>query len=161
MLVIIGILAVVVAPVLGYLQARSQKVNCIANLRSLHTATSTYVTDHQQWPQLSVASFGDTIAAKAWMDALRPYGLEQVNWICPAVQKALQSPDLSDPLNTRVDYFATPFGAKRNAPFEYPRQPWFIEMADVHANGQEIIFPDGHIEEAKDIARSARSPSRP
>ncbi len=41
------------------------------------------------------------------------------------------------------------------APFAYPRQPWFIESANVHGNGQEIIFPDGHIEEAIDIIGKA------
>ena len=67
----------------------------------------------------------------------------------------LRSPDFGDPANTRVDYFATPFNAKPNAPFQQTRQPWYIEAADIHGNGQEIIFPDGHIEEASDIIRAA------
>ena len=156
-LVIISILIVIVAPAFGYLQQRARKVNCIANLRSLHVATNSYVQDYQHWPQLAHPKSGDTAAAKAWIDILQPYGLAQINWICPSIQQALGSPDFSDPANIRVDYFATPFNAKATAPFQQARQPWYIEAADIHGNGQEILFSDGHIEEAGDVMRAGRS----
>ena len=155
-LVVIAILVVVIAPSFNYLRARSQKIKCLSNLRSLHVATSSYIQDNHHWPQISGASPGDLAYAKAWIDTLRPYSLEQINWICPAIQSALQAPDLNDPLNLRVDYFSTRFDMKESSPFQYARQPWFIETADVHGNGQEIIFPDGHIEEASDIAHAGK-----
>ncbi len=156
-LVIISILMVMAAPSFSYFQARAQKTKCIANLKSLHVAMNSYVQDNHHWPQIATAKTGDTTAAKGWIDTLKPYGLSQLNWICPTIQRVLRSPDFSDPTNTRVDYFATPFNAKANAPFQQPKQPWFIEAADVHGNGQEILFPDGHIEEASDILQTAKA----
>ncbi len=154
-LVVISILAVVIAPLFPYLQARAQKTKCIENLKSLHVATGSYMQDNQHWPQISGNGYQDTTVANLWLAALAPYGLTQINWVCPTVQQALQSPDLNDPTNIRVDYLAMPFGTQPRAPFVYTRQPWFIEAANVHGNGQEIIFPDGHIEEAFDVVTAA------
>ena len=155
-IVIISILVVMVSPSFTYLQARARKVACIANLKSLHVAANSYVQDNHHWPQIATAKSNDPVAAQGWIDIMKPYGLSQQNWVCPSIQQALHSPDLSDPTKTRVDYFATPFNAKATAPFQQPKQPWFIEAADVHGNGQEILFPDGHIEEASDIIQAAK-----
>ena len=154
-LVVLSILVVVVAPVVPGLQARAQRVKCIGNLRSLHTAANLYVQDNKHWPQISGTGMQDKAAAQAWIAALAPYGLSQVNWVCPTIQQSLHSPDLTSPDNVRVDYMAMPFGPKQNAPFQHARQPWFIEAGDVHGNGQEVIFPDGHTEESYDIIRTA------
>ena len=156
-LVVISILMVVAAPAFPYFRQRVQKAKCIGNLRSLHTATGTYIQDHDQWPQIAGNGGRDTAVAQAWIDALHPYGLTLENWVCPTVQQQLHAPDLSVPENLRVDYLAMPFPTQRNAPFRFPRQPWFIEAADVHGNGQEVLFPDGHVEEAFDVFRAARS----
>ena len=158
-IVVLSILMVILAPVLSAFRQRAQKVKCIANLRSLHVASSSYVQDNQHWPQIPAAKHGDTAAAQAWINIFQPYGLMQINWICPSIQEALRSPDLGDPLNARVDYFGTPFNAKPTAPFQQTRQAWYIEAADIHGNGQEIIFPDGHIEEAQDILRAVAKPA--
>ena len=159
-LVIISILIVVVAPVFPYLKARAQKVGCLANLRSLHVAVNTYVQDNRQWPQIASQGFEDSAAAKAWINALSPYGLTQINWVCPAVQETLHSPNLTDPENLRVDYMGMPFGPQPRAPFQSDKIPWFSETASIHGNGQELIFADGHIAEANDIFRSSTPLSR-
>ena len=155
-LVVVSILVVMLAPVFPSLRARAQKTKCIGNLRSLHTAVDLYVHDNQHWPQISGNGSQDMVVAQAWITALNPYGLTQINWVCPAIQQALHSPDLTQAQNVRVDYMAMPFGSKPNSPFQHPKQPWFIEVADVHGNGQEVIFTDGHIEEALDIFRAAK-----
>lgn len=154
-LVVISILAVMLAPMVPGMQARAQKVKCAGNLRSIHTAAALYVQDNKHWPQISGTGMQDKAAAQAWISTLAPYGLAQINWVCPTIQQSLHSPDLSLPENVRVDYMAMPFSAKPNAPFQHPKQPWFIETGDVHGNGQEIIFPDGHIEESYDVIREA------
>ena len=150
-LVVISILAVMSLPLFSSFQGRAQKVKCIGNLRSIHTATNLYMHDNKVWPQLPLATYGNTAAAQAWIDAMKPYGLQAINWICPSIQQALHSPDISNPANTRIDYVGSTFNTKPNAPFSQPRQPWYIETSDIHGNGQEILFPDGHIEEAGDI----------
>ena len=154
-IVVIAILVVVVAPAFPYLQARAQKTRCLANLRSLHVAANTYIQDNQHWPQIPSQGYEDSAAATAWINAFSPYGLSQINWVCPSIQQSLHSPDLTDPANVRVDYMAMPFGAQPRAPFQSSKMPWFIEAADIHGNGQEIIFSDGHIAEAVDVFRSA------
>ena len=156
-LIVISILAVMLAPLVPSLQARAQKAQCIGNLRSLQVAANLYVQDNQHWPQISGNGSQDKVVAQKWLAALAPYGLAQVNWVCPTIQQARHSPDLSQPDNTRVDYMAMPFGTKPNAPYQHSKQPWFIESADVHGNGQEIIFPDGHTEEAYDVYRAHSS----
>lgn len=158
-IVVIAILAVILAPGFSYLLARAQKAKCIGNLQSLHVATNSYIQDNQHWPQISGNGYQDSTVAKLWLAALSPYGLTQINWVCPTVQRDLQSPDLADPANARVDYLAMPFGTEPRAPFLYSTQPWFIEVGNVHGNGQEIIYPDGHIEEALDIFKAAGAPS--
>ena len=155
--IVITILLVMLVPIVPNLLARGQKAKCVGNLRSLGAAANLYVQDNQHWPQIAGHGLQDQTAAKAWIAAFAPYGLAQINWACPTIQRAMNSPDLTQPENVRVDYMGMPFGAKPNAPFQHSKQPWFIETADVHGNGQEVIFPDGHIEEAYDIFRTVRA----
>jgi hypothetical protein len=86
---------------------------------------------------------------------LKPFGADQKTWICPTVQNLLGNPDLSDPANLRVDYAATTFDDKPITPHQWPKQPWFAEVGDVHGNGNLIIFTDGTISDLKTIAANA------
>ena len=95
------------------------------------------------WPQVTTKGVDSKAAATAWIATLRPYGLEQINWICPTQQKLMQNPDLSDPDNARIDYVATPFDRNPMTPMRWAKQPWFVESGDVHGNGNLLIFPDG------------------
>lgn len=159
-IVIISILVVVASPVLASIKARTQKAKCIGNLRSLHTAANLYVQDNQHWPQIRGDPSTDNNVVDAWINAFSPYGLTAINWACPSIQEALQAPNLSAPQNKRLDYIAMPFGTQRDAPFQYARQPWFIETTNMHGNGQEILFPDGHVEEAADVIRAGKKDRR-
>ena len=38
-------------------------------------------------------------------------------------------------------------------PHQWPRQPWFAEIGDVHGNGQLIIFTDGSISDVNTVAK--------
>ncbi len=66
----------------------------------------------------------------------------------------MRSPDLSKPENARVDYIATPFDDKPVSPHQWPRQPWFAETADVHGNGNLIVFTDGSISDLKTVLQN-------
>ena len=153
-ILVISILVLLLIPVVGQVKRRLEKTRCIANLRALHVATNSYLQDHHNWPQIPVAYNADQATlATAWIEVLKPYGLTQINWICPTIQQNLAAPDLSDPTNVRVDYTAFPFGSKPQDPFRYATQPWYIENADVHGNGNLLIFPDGHSAELADFLR--------
>ena len=156
-ILIIAILATMLLPVYAQIVQRTQKASCISNLRALHVAANLYVQEHRQWPQIAVKQADPKDVATAWINALAPYGLSQVNWICPTVQRLLQNPDLTDHDNTRIDYIATPFDSKPQTPYQWANQPWFIEAADAHGNGNLILFPNGRVQELGDFKQMIKS----
>ena len=123
----------------------------MANLRSLHAAANSYVMDNKQWPQIPYAKPGDPQYTKSWIEALEPYGITHKNWICPTIQKLLKSPDYTKTPDLRIDYAATPFDEHYQTPYKWATQPWFVEKADVHGNGNLMIYRDGTIEELKNV----------
>ena len=160
-IVVLGILIVLLFPALGSMQARAQRVQCMANLRSLYAATEMYIQQNGNWPQIPPMDDSDTgpsVYAKNWITALSPFGPTQKTWICPTIQGLLQKPDLTKPENTRVDYLATSFDDKPTTAHRWPRQPWFAEVGDVHGNGNLIIFTDGSISDLKTVAAQGQKP---
>ena len=156
-MLVVAILFVLTFPVVNQVQRREEKIHCIANLRSLHVATNSYMQDHHSWPQIPVAYGQDQATlSTAWIEALKPYGLTQINWICPTTQKNLNNPDLNDSKNVRTDYTAFPYDKNPQSPFRYSTQPWYIENIDAHGNGNLLIFPDGHTAELVDFYRQMR-----
>src|SRR5256885_15886338 len=152
--VIIAILSILLLPAISGLRARAQRAQCMANLRSLYTATDLFIQQNGSWPQIAMSDSdsAEDDYAKAWIDALRPFGPTQKTWICPTIQNLLGNPDLSDQSNVRVDYVATTFDDKPLTPHQWPTQPWFGEVGDVHGHGNLIIFTDGSISDLKTIA---------
>jgi prepilin-type N-terminal cleavage/methylation domain-containing protein len=160
-IIVIAILATLLIPVISSMKARAQRVQCMANLRSLYTATELYLQQNGSWPQIAMALESDTSEqdyAKAWMAALAPFGPTQKTWVCPTMQETAGKPDLGDAQNVRVDYIAMTFDDKPTTPHQWPRHPWFIEAGDVHGNGNLIIFTDGSVSDAKTIAAAASPP---
>jgi prepilin-type N-terminal cleavage/methylation domain-containing protein len=158
-IVIIAILATLLLPVFSKMRARAQRVQCMANLRSLYVAAESYVQQNGSWPQIPIVSDDSDASeqdyANAWIVALTPFGPTQKTWICPTIQELLQNPDLSKPENVRVDYVATSFDDKPPTPHQWAKQPWFAETGDVHGNGNLIIFTDGSISDLKTVAGHA------
>ena len=109
-LVIIGILITFLMPVYAQIRERAQKVQCMANLRSLYLGAETYLQRNGSWPQISLRNYeAPEDFANAWVAALAPFGVERKSWICPTIQELLQNPDYRDPANARkvVDRHAT------------------------------------------------------
>lgn len=159
LVVVIGIVAVLAGllfPAASAVRGRAQRVQCTNNLRNLYIATNLYVQQNGSWPQISMGGGGGTgfpDYARAWIAALGPFGPTQQTWICPTMQALLGNPDLRQPDNVRVDYYAMAFDEKPTSPYEWPRQPWFIETADVHGNGNQIIFTDGSVSDLKTVIK--------
>lgn len=148
---VVAILLVMLVPVYSQIVRRMERIKCMANLTSLHGAADLYLQEHRMWPQVGTKGMDAKATANAWITTLQPYGLQQINWICPTQQKLMENPDLGDPENTRIDYIATPFDKNPMTPSRWSTQPWFVEGADVHGNGNLLIFPDGHIQELGDF----------
>lgn len=156
-IVVIAILATLLIPVISTMKARAQRVQCMANLRSLYVGASLYLQQNGGWPQI-VMGDSDTEElqfANDWIKALQPFGPTQKTWICPTVQDLMGNPDLSDPNNVRIDYVPTSFDNKPTTPNQWPRQPWFGEGGDVHGNGNLIIFTDGSIQDLNTAAKKS------
>ena len=160
-LLVIAILIVILLPVYAQFQRRAQKTACLNNLRSLHVAADLYLQEHHAWPQIKTSGVEPNDLATSWIDALAPYGLAQINWVCPTIQQMLQNPDLTNHDNARIDYMATPFDSNPQTPFRWSMQPWFVESGDVHGNGNLILFPDGHIQELGDFKSMIQRGSHP
>ena len=157
-IVIMAILATLLIPVFSHMRARGQRVQCMANLRNLYAAAELYVQQNGSWPQIPTVDDSDAaeqLYAKNWINALSPFGPTQKTWVCPTIQSLLQNPDLAKPENVRVDYVATAFDDKPTTPHQWPRQPWFAEVGDVHGNGNLLIFTDGSISDLKTVAQAA------
>jgi prepilin-type N-terminal cleavage/methylation domain-containing protein len=151
---IIAILLVLALPVYSRLQARAQRVQCMANLRSLHTGTNMYLQEHDSWPQINLASDAEPAVREytdAWLAALKPFGVLEKTWICPTVQALLRDRNDARGSQARLDYVPTAFDDRPMAPRQWPRHPWFVEVGDVHGNGNLIIFTDGSIADLKSI----------
>ena len=146
-ILIIGILLTMLVAISDSVRARADKANCMANLRGLYSGASSYVTDQGHWPQIDPLMSRDNSNeyARQWIDALRPYGLSQVNWICGSQQRALGAPDLTEKNYARVDYNGTPFDNRPHTAYLWPTQPWFVEHASVHDGGPLLIYTNGQV----------------
>jgi len=140
---------------------RAQKNGCTSNLQSLYAATSAYVNDYQSWPQVSTADISGTTYAQAWITALGPYKISTYNWVCPSVQRLLNNPDLSQQANSRVDYYATPFDTNPSSPTRHSNQPWFIESANVHGDGNLMIMTNGTVQSLNQALIQGAAPPSP
>jgi prepilin-type N-terminal cleavage/methylation domain-containing protein len=150
LLVTIGVIVILILllmPVVSNMQARAQRSQCMANLKTLAVGANLYIQQNGSWPQMDAATAGgtDEEIANWWVAKLEPFTVPRKSWICPTIQNLLGNPDFTQPQNARIDYFTTVFDDKPTTPHEWPRQPWFIERGDVHGNGPLIIFTDGSI----------------
>lgn len=152
-LVIIGILSAMLLPVYAGIRARAQRAQCLANLHSLYLAADIYLQRNNHWPQIrrGTSETGSEDYANAWIDALAPFGPGRQTWICLTMEGLLGNPDYQQPAHARLDYIPMNFDEKPLTPHQWPRQPWFIESANVHGNGNLIIFTDGSVGESNDL----------
>lgn len=140
----IGILVALLLPAISGMRARAQRVNCMANLRTLYIAAEAYLQQNGSWPQIAVTD-SDEDDDLAWITAFRDYGVSQKTWICPTIQNALGNPDMSVAANVRIDYMPMNFDDKAFTPRRRADVPWFVEMGAPHGTGNLIIFGDGSI----------------
>ncbi len=158
-ILVVAILGVMLLPIYHQIVTRATRARCAENLRGLHVAANLYMQDHHAWPQISNAGVARSVIATKWIARLKPYGVEQINWICPSIQQLMGNPDLNNPQNVRIDYTATPFDSKPQTPFRWAKQPWFVENGNMHGSGNLIVFPDGHIDQMNDLLAGQGSPS--
>ncbi len=160
-ILIIGILAALLLPSIGWYRARAYRIGCVQNLKSLYVATTNYLASNGGvWPQIPLAKDQSVKYAEAWEEALRPHGITWQNFACPMVQTRVGNPDVSQPKSHRTDYIAMPFSATPNVAMKWPLQPWFAERQDAHGSGGLIILTNSQIIDLKEAAKMASQPQQ-
>jgi prepilin-type N-terminal cleavage/methylation domain-containing protein len=157
---VVAILGVMAAPLYQQYVIRAARSKCMANLRGLQVAANLYMQDNHHWPQIKNDGITRQVLAAEWMAHFQPYGLTQINWICPTIQQVMGNPDLTNTANVRIDYTATPFDSNPQTPFQWAKQPWFVENGNMHGSGNLIVYPDGHIQQMYDFFKG-QSPAAP
>lgn len=127
-------------------QQRARKVQCISQMRSLHSSFTAYWSDHGHWPQLEEDEFEFTEAEffDFWVSATEPYGAGFDTWICPE-DRRLERKIAGDELGTIGSYVVTRFDEKSQSPFRW-NQPWIMERGSFHGGGAHILMPDGSVQ---------------
>ena len=161
-LIVIGILAVLLYPAMGWYTERARRVACSQNLKGLYSATSNYLNSNLGvWPQIQWKSSDQQEYARSWYEALHPYGLGWANFICPSVQKKSGNPDYNQPRFNRTDYAAMIFDNKPWTARKWPHHPWFNERQSVHGSGQLLILTDGSLIDLNEARKMGTQPQNP
>ncbi len=145
-LAVIGILAVMIFESYQSFIARSGRVRCAANLRSLHVALAAYTLDQNHWPQ-NPYEIGDPGFDTWWMREMSRYQLGKSNWECPTFKRMQQEGVTEKEKDEKkmIHYIPTPFDDGPRTPYKWPGQPWAVEVGDFHGDGNLILSPDGSI----------------
>ena len=160
-LMIIGILAVLLLPTIGWYRNRAYHIGCVQNLKSLYVATTNYMASSGgRWPQIRLAKDQSVKYAEEWHDVLHPYGIGWENLVCPMVQSRIGNPDVSKPKEHRTDYIAMHFSDNPNAAMKWPLQPWFVERQDSHGSGGLMILTNSQIIDLQEAAKMAKQPQQ-
>ena len=140
-------------PVISTLRSRAQRAQCTANLHSLYVGANLFV---QQ-----------TTVGRRFL-AVLPHAIHR---FCECLDRGTRTvrhfpekldlphdsgaharPRLFEAGKRALDYMPMPFDDKPTTPHQWPRQPWFVEVGDVHGNGNLIIFTDGSVSDLKTVA---------
>jgi len=135
----------------GYFE-RAESVVCMNNMRNLIPALGAYVQDKGQWPQepAAISNASDDEAHEDWwITELVPYGLTEKSWQCPTIRRLVSSK--SPDGRPRLHYSPTMFDANPQTPYKWAKQPWFVEIGNMHGRGAYICFPDGSIKTINDF----------
>ena len=151
---IIGILATLLAPTVGTMRERAEKVVCMGHLRSLYAAFASYLNDNQQWPQLPQDANGEELdislqdQEQVWFDALKDYGVAAKDWQCPTLTRllGLGTPSADTAEAPKIHYTPTHFDDNPLTPRRYASMPWLVEIEDIHHGGALLIRADGAVQ---------------
>ncbi len=159
---VICIIATLLVPAYEVVRMRLDKASCMNNLRELYVGGNAYLQEYEHWPQVNPALLeggNSSTYDEAWIEALLPFGVNRINWICPTVERDLGGPDYTQPANYRTDYVAMPFDSKNYTPYRWPFYPWFVERGNVHGNGNLMILANGAVTELGESQYAAETNS--
>lgn len=146
---VIGVLAALVVTNYGSIMARVEKARCMSNLRGLYGVFANYVSEKGIWPQLPPGIEDEDTYASWWLDEMKPYGATESLWTCLTIRRAQAG--LPENERNKIHYTPTQFDAHPGRAYQWPTQPWFVEIANAHGKGALIIFTNGSVRDGDDF----------
>ena len=78
-----------------------------------------------------------------------PYTKSREIWKCPLLKK--YGAYDSEGKKLEIHYTPTRFDARPTTPYRWEKQPWLIEVSNIHGNGPLLLMPDGSIRNLTDL----------
>jgi hypothetical protein len=70
-------------------------------------------------------------------------GLTSRDWNCPTISRMASR--ITNGQTYLISYLPTLFDSRPTTPNQWPRMPWFTEVAGVHGNGNMTVRSDGSV----------------
>jgi hypothetical protein len=117
----------------------------MGNLRGLHIALAADLSDAGHWPQCPYEPGAEGYDAW-WVRELFKYKIVEANWSCPTLlrESHAEKQDVNNG-QVKLHYIPTDFDDNAFTPRRWAAQPWLVEIADCHGEGNLMVFPDGAI----------------
>ncbi|HEY5705512.1 MAG TPA: type II secretion system protein [Terrimicrobiaceae bacterium] len=147
---IIAILATLATQAYPRVVASIAKGRCMGNLRNLHVSFAAYIQDNGYWPQQP--DFSSAYSKQYqdwWLNTMDVYTDSREVWKCPLLKKLGAYDSEGKPLE--IHYTPTRFDARPTTPYRWAKQPWLIEVSNIHGNGPLLLMPDGSIRSLTDL----------
>lgn len=152
---IIGVLSVLVFTATKISIERAEKPVCMANLKNLHMALTTYLTDNRKWPQVPAGTELDSPEEGAWWrGVLAPYGMVGKSWTCPTLHRTAVEKNMEQALREN-HYVPSLFDEYQATPYRWPSIPWAMEIGNNHGSGLLIVMMDGSVQSYEEFHRNA------
>ena len=154
--VVIAILATVLIFGVQGLKRRAERGRCMTNLRALHAAIASYVSDNKQWPQEPEEFASSAQRWEWWINTFKSYDVPEDTWVCPTYKRLHSESAYAElDLSERISYLPQMYDAGQFTPYKWANQPWLMEIGDFHGKGAFMIFPDGSLVESREILGAA------
>lgn len=107
---------------------------------------SATLADGDGWPQLPQGiQVGSLNEQRWWLDySIKNLGMKESDWMCPSIHRRI-SGVINGGVIPVICYFPTLFDANPSTPRNWPRMPWFTEMASIHGKPNLSVRADGSV----------------
>ncbi len=148
---LVAVLALMAFQGYGIFARKGENKACYEKLRAHGVALAGYLGDKHTWPQEPEGEEGKPVPENQlwewWFTTMKPYGISEDYWFCPAELRELKKLEKEGKLNEKDDpspsYIPAKFPPGTSAPFDYPNQPWMWERQDFHGDGINKLMPGG------------------
>jgi type II secretory pathway pseudopilin PulG len=154
-IVLAMLVAALIMTAVPFIRDRAEAIKCGNNLRQLQVALAAAIQDKGQWPQEPKyiwESNNQDLYEDWWLEELKPYGIIEKSWQCPTIYRKISSKAKDG--RPKLHYTPTRFDDKPGTPYKWPKQPWLVEIGNMHGAGALMAFPDGSTRAINEVLSS-------